>query len=136
MKANLDDLKINEAIETYPLEPLPSGFVKNVLKKTEPRPAFDPNLIIDANTRFLFTVVPVAIILLGITTAFLIGSRDSWMGPITANYLTTMFEYSKIQLSFDPVLMMLLSIIVILLIVVTGYVALWQLTDPKRKATY
>jgi hypothetical protein len=133
MKSNLDDMRVDEAIETYPLKPLPAGFVESVLSQIEPHPKVDPKSISDANTNFLFVVVPVAIVWLGLTASLLVKFSSVWLDPSQASYHRSLVEYWMVQITFSLGEYKQFITLGIGLVVLGGFAALWRVTDPARK---
>lgn len=132
MKSNLDDLRVDEAIETYPLEPLPAGFVEGVLERIEATPRFDPNSIWDANSRFVFQFIPVAILWLAFTAAVLVRYVPAWMDPAQAGYFSAMVDYWKLKFVYASEALRPFGTPALVFLVVGMFAVLWRVTDPDR----
>jgi hypothetical protein len=133
MKSNLDDLMIDEAIESYPLESLPPDFLAGVLEKIEVHPRVDPKLVGDANTRFIFRFIPVAILWLGFTGAALAAFSPAWINPARASYYRLLAEYWKMQIIYSSGDLSKFGFVALVLAVVGGFALVWQLTNPARE---
>ena len=136
MKSNPDEFWIDEAIESYPLETLPDGFVAHVMANIEPRPSERVKLGWDVNSRILFYTAPLAIFGFSLTAALLVQFSPVWMGSAQASYFHSMLEYWWLQLAYSGLPLHQLGVLAMVMAVAGGFAVLWQLTDPARKLRY
>ena len=103
MKSNLDDVRITEAIDTYPIQPLPSGFVKSVLGQIESNEKLYYKNIFNANSEFSYSVAPIVFLWLAFSIYLLAKFNSLWLDPIKANYYRSLYEYWKMQYSYSGI---------------------------------
>ena len=110
MNHNLDEQKITEAIESYPLSPLPEGFVKNVMAEIQPRLNLKPKNLEDPSTRFLNYAIFLFVAAFSITVLVLFKTRRAYIDPFTLNHLHLLIDYWLLRLSLikiSPVYLLL-----------------------------
>ncbi len=132
MNHNLDEQKITEAIESYPLSSLPEGFVKNVMAEIQPRLNLKPKNLEDPTSRFLNYAILLFFTAFSVTVLILFKTRRSYIDPLTLNHLHTLIEYWLLRLSLIKISPRLL-IIVFSSVFTFFLLILWQLTDPNRQ---
>ena len=132
MKSNQDELRIDEAIDSYPLEALPEGFVEHVLVEIEPRRVYARQTQWDPSTRFLYSAAPVAILWISLTAALLVRFSPAWIDPARASYVRSMIQYWRLQIAYSGLPLQQMGVLGIAAVVAVGFVVLWRVTDPAR----
>ena len=138
MKSNQDEFWIDEAIESYPLEALPEGFVDGVLSQIEPRQPVPVHKKIgwDLRAWFLYAATPLAIFGFSLTVALLVHFRWVWIDPAQVSYYRSVLEYWWLELAYSGLPLRQLGIAAMAVAVLGGFTVLWQLTDPARKMDF
>lgn len=136
MKSNQDEFWVDEAIESYPVETLPEGFVNRVLAEIEPHTSAAEKIDLDSGTRFLYLSAPFAIFGFSLTAALLVGFSSVWMDPARVGYYRAMVEYWRLHLTYSSLPLQQIGMAVMTLVIIGGFAVVWRLTDPARQMDF